>query len=225
MSAGSSPSFTARKRKTPTGMDRVAVPARRHRRELRLRQPHPTSGAERGWIVLVPRPRVERAVDPAGAVRGQDAPRAGLADARAVRNPAQRARPRSPRATAARRAPWRCRRRARRTGCAPLACACDRRHACATTRKVPRDTSCRSSPAPMPPDGRASHRPVVHARHPRPGALAIRGSAHGVGPGHADGRSEDIVGGWIATRDDEMKKERQQRREAPRHRRRLTALR
>jgi hypothetical protein len=46
-----------------------------------------------------------------------------------------------------------------------------------------------------------------------------------VGPGHADGRSEDIVGGWIATRDDEMKKERQQRREVPRHRRRLTALR
>ena len=112
----------------------------------------------------------------AGRARGRSRrsrPRAGRAASgsrrRASRpNPAQRARPRSPRATAARRAPWRCRRRARRTGCAPLACACDRRHACATSQS-PRDTSCRSSPRPCP---RRARQPP--ARRPRTAPSAWR---------------------------------------------------
>ena len=173
---------------------------------MRLRQPNPAPGGERGRVVLVPRPRVERVVGPAGAVRGEDATRVGP-----VRAPA---------------AGHAFHHRVRRQRGEHGGGAVDARGEQGVRRGPVRVTTDahvppREVPAIRPahrprahaPDGRASHGPVVDTRHPRSGALASRGSAHRVCPSHAEGRSEVILGCWRAPRADD--EEHQQRREAP----------
>ena len=59
------------------GEGALAVAAGEDGGELRLRDANVRVGGERGGVVLVPRAGVERAVDAAGAVRGEDATRAG----------------------------------------------------------------------------------------------------------------------------------------------------
>ena len=125
--------------------------------------------------------------------------------------PRRRARLPSPRATAARRARWRCRRRARRTGCAPRACACDHRRACATSRS-PRDTSCPSSPRPCP---RWARQPRARRRHTAPSVWCARQPR--VRPSRVSKPRRGAVRGHHRVLDSPRAddEEHQQRREAP----------